>query len=491
MSMFKIGNAFLPGTRDLVAVDMNGDSLKLLYMKSIAGKKTLESLVTKSIIGMSDQDLAGALKTEINRLKLKSPEIISVVPTQTTITQNIEIPATDPREISNIVNLQAGRRTPYSREEMVFDHLEIGVYKHSYTKILLVIVPRKAVKRQYEIFSRAGLSLSRVVFAPESFGSAVAGAFKSETESSPLGIIHVDESSSDFSVFLKKKIIFTRPISIGCRNLLGEKDLYYGLFIEEIKKSVEVYMGEDIEKSPGGFIMAGAVEALSDLGGLLSEALSKEVRLSPQYKDVDVSDRTKGNADTRNVSFFNMAAVLSGYRELAIRLVPEEVKLKKAIEKRGQELVKTGAYVMVIMVMFLFVLANKIFFREDYLRVINEKYKDVCAGAGKLETEHSRVSLAKHYLKARRSVLDVITGIGGILPDNMELSSVRIDEDGKFSARGVSESMSSVFAFVDSLSKSEHFKDVQTRYTAQRKDRETGRNVTDFEIVAAVERGGA
>ena len=86
-------------------------------------------------------------------------------PAHLTIAKNIEIPSLDPDEIKEIIDLQAGRHTPYSRGEIIIDYINIGTYRENYTKILLVIVTLSVVRRQIEILAKAGLITEKVFFA--------------------------------------------------------------------------------------------------------------------------------------------------------------------------------------------------------------------------------------------------------------------------------------------------------------------------------------
>ncbi|MBF0533362.1 MAG: hypothetical protein HQL23_09785, partial [Candidatus Omnitrophica bacterium] len=70
-------------------------------------------------------------------------------------------------EIKSIVSLQAGRHTPFSREEIQVGYIHIGVYKSNYTKILLVIANKNVIKQQLSVFDRAGLRVKRVLFSAE------------------------------------------------------------------------------------------------------------------------------------------------------------------------------------------------------------------------------------------------------------------------------------------------------------------------------------
>src|SRR3972149_3451470 len=73
---------------DLVGVDLSNDHVRIVFAKVQGGK-----------------------------------EVVCVVPSKLLITKNVDMPSRDRKEIDKIVDLQAGRFTPYSRNEIVIDYL--------------------------------------------------------------------------------------------------------------------------------------------------------------------------------------------------------------------------------------------------------------------------------------------------------------------------------------------------------------------------------
>lgn len=157
----------LPKNKDIIGIDLSEDKLLISLMRNSGGKKEFIKLIYYSTEGMKEDDITALIIKVINELKTKSPFIVSVIPLHLTITKNLEIPSLDAKEIKEIVDLQSGRQTAYSREEIIVDYINIGVYRQSYTKILLVIVARDAVKKQFEIIEKAGFKVQDMIFSPE------------------------------------------------------------------------------------------------------------------------------------------------------------------------------------------------------------------------------------------------------------------------------------------------------------------------------------
>jgi len=474
------------GKRDFVGIDFSDNNLKFAHLRTSLNKKEVVNILSRNINGLSDGDISKIIRISFDELKVKKPNIINIIPAHLVITKNIEIPSTDPREIREIINLQAGRHTPYSREEIIVDYIDIGTYKHSYTKILLVIVARNAIKRQSDILSKAGLRLERVLLAPESLAWFVPKVLKIETEGSPVNIINIDESFTDFTIVFKNKLVFIRSIPIGAQHLRGEKEKYQARFVEELKRSLESYQSEDIEKTPQQLVLTGAVEELNELGAVLNNALHLTARVAPYFKNLSLSDKAfKAISLTNRLSFLNVIASLFAWEDMKVSLIPEEVKLRRSLEERGKDLIKTGIFILTALVLVFSILMSKIYFKSTYLKDLNKKYQALNQEAQKLEKGYSIVSLIKSYLLNRGYSLEVLAELYNITPLDLELSDIRFDEKGKFSIRGTAESMSIVFSFVDNMEKSKYFKDVKTKYTAKRKEGQ--KDVTDFEIAASLE----
>ena len=474
-------------SRELVGIELRSQYLTVAHARASISKREVVNLLKRDINNSSDDDISRIISSSVKELKAKDPYIINVIPSHLSITKNIEIPSTDAREIKEIINLQAGRHTPYSREEIIIGYIEIGTYKNSYTKILLVIVARNIVKRHYEILDKAGLKLESVLFAPEGLAWSASKLFKLETQDAPLSLIHIDEAFTDFTVIFRNKPIFIRSISIGAKALAAERERYQPNFIEELKKSLEAYQNEDIEKSPWLIILSGAVEEIKNMESALSDALRFPVRIMPYYINSSVSGEAfKAASVEKQMSFLNVLTPLLAWGELKVDLTPEEIKLRKALEERGKDLIKTGVFVLTTIVLFFFILLSKIYFKSAYLKNLSARYKSLGEEAMELEKDFTKVSQIRRYLESRGVTLEVLAELHRIIPDNLELEDIRLEDQGKFSVKGTADSMSTVFSFVDAMEKSKYFKDAKTKHTTKRKEGTI--DVTDFEITSLLEK---
>jgi len=473
----------LPGLthRDLVGLEFSGNALKLAYLRVFPNKNELAALIHRDIAGLSDEDISKTIRDVLDGLNLKDPEIINPCLSHAVITKNIEIPSTDPSEIREIVNLQAARHTPYPLGEIIVDYVDIGVYKKSYTKVLLVIVGRNVIKKQFDILQRAGVAPLKFIFAPEGVAAWLTKIFRIEHQDTPSIVVHVDDFCSDFMIIFRNKVIFLRPMPIGVQHLLEEGERYQPKFTEELKGSLEAYQLEGIECAPTTLILTGAVDNLGDMGAALSDALQLPVKTLFYFRDLTLTEEVSRVASlVKQQSFLSVIAPLMMLPEMKVNLVPEEIKLRRAVEERGKDLIKTGILVLTLFLLTSIILAAKIYFKSAFLRGLKAKYASVHQEAKHLENDFLRVSMIN--LSTRGYSLEVLNELYAVTPMDIAFSSILYDGQGKFSLVGTAHSMSTIFSFVDKMEKSKYFKDIKTKDTTRRK--EGDQDFVDFEIAA-------
>jgi Tfp pilus assembly PilM family ATPase/Tfp pilus assembly protein PilN len=465
---------------DLVGIDLSTANLKVCHVRGSPGKKELVSAVIRNTNGLSEDEIAKALLVLTREFKIKNPHYVLCVPSQLVITKNIEVPSLDQREIREIVNLQAGRHTPYSREEVIVDYIPIGTYKQNYTKVLLLIVNSSVVKKQFAVLDKAGIKIDKAVLAQEGLGAFAAKSFKFDP-ASVTALVHVDDAVTDFSILFKNKVIFIRSISIGRQHLTGDREKASEKFLDEVKKSLDSYQVENVEKTPAMLVLTGAIDGVDSLDTLINEAVHIPVRAVPYLPLIPKAFKSFAPpAEAQGVSFLNVVASLQALGECRTSFIPEEVKLKAALAQRGRDLMVTAVAFLTIAVLFFMMMMTQVYFKNAYLKKLEEKYRNLGGEAKKLEKDFQKNNLVRSYLLGRGSSVNALTQLYDFAPLNLNLNYIKFENGGKYIIRGTAESMSVVFSFNGSLEKSKAFKEVKIKYTTKRVEGQ--KDLVDFEI---------
>lgn len=475
-------------TSDLIGFDLSEDCLKLVRVRLTGSKREVSHIASREVHGLSEDEITACVREMVSKFGVSDAPVYVMVPLSTVITRSIEIPSRDPDEIREIVNLQASRHTPYARSEIITDLLTLGIIKENYTKVLLVIAPRDIIVRHTRIVEKAGLRLEKVFFPSEGMSQACQMIMGGEAKDAPIAIVHMDTALTNFMVVQRSSLLFVRSIPIGAFHLLEEKEVYRDRFVDELSKSIESYTADEAGPNPGTLILTGVVAEMTDLDYLFSGTLSIPIRHQTYFNYFVISDEAKSAAaSSRNVSFFNVIAPLLLYDKMRIDLITEERKLKIEIERKGRQAVRTAVSVMMILLLGFVLLASRVSFRTAYLKSITDRYQPFRDDAKEIEKIFEKTQAVKNYLLKRGYSLEVLAGLYDALPPDVRLLSVRYEDGERFSIKGTSTTMSSVFTLITNLekSKSRLFANVKTKYVTSRT--EAGVDLADFEVVSDIQ----
>ena len=471
---------------EMVSMAFEEQDIKCAVIKStVSGGKEIGQLFRIEAEGGISDDLVMKMKAVLPSPDSTSTSFLGVIPSYCAVTRNIEIPSLDPNEIREIISLQATRHTPYARNEIIIDFLNLGVFKSVYTKILLIIVPRSIVMRLYELATKLNLRMNKVVFAPEAMVRDVSRRFNLKTEKAPVCLVWINGSNSDFLIFRGEVLLFIRNIPVGAQHFSVAKEGYVIRFVEELKKSFETYQSENIDQAPGFVGLIGSLRHTDDLDQTITDILHITVKRFDDLEHLNLHPEIRQKADAQDWSFLHV--ISSGYffTETAADLTPEENKLKKTVEERSKEIVKTGILVMILFSLVCVFFISHIYFQTARIDQLSKRYEPIRKEAKELEDAYTHIQAVKTHFVNRGKSLEVLTQLYAFIPDKAYFTAVQYDED-KLSLKGTSYTKPVIFAMVDKMESSDLLKNVQTKYITVRNEKE--REVADFEIAAAFEK---
>ncbi|MCU0666230.1 MAG: pilus assembly protein PilM [Candidatus Omnitrophica bacterium] len=469
--------------RNVLAVNFRGDTVNLCYGKRAGAKYEITGIKVFDIKSCDAIGIAKLLKDNVKALKASNFRVILSIDSHAVITKNIEVPSTSDKEIKEIIDLQSGRYTPYAREEIIIDHVNIGTYHNSYTKVLVVIVVQAELKRQIEIINLAGFQVARVQYAAENIGLSCIKLLKIEKKASPSVVVRISQVNSDFIIISKGMSVFVRNIPVGHNDFLADKNASILRFADELKKSFDAYRAEEIDVMPDEINFIGPVDMVELVKASASMAFTMPSKDLLFYKSVSVPAEVI--QEDKKLALSSLIALVISAEDARIDLRPLDLKLKMAFQERSKEIIKSGFLVMLIVIFICAMLLVRIYYRGVYLSGLQEQLKSTSPDVANLEGKLSKIIVIKDALKKKNHALDSISWLYELIPTSVYLKNISIDQDSTIFIKGTAEAMSEVFALVTSLENSKYFKDVTAQNTANRK--EAGKDVADFEISAKLE----
>ena len=471
---------------DRIGISFGEQELRIsLVVSKLTGERHLTEVFNLNTQGLNEEEIALRVKTMIDGLKLKNPRLYGLVPAHLAVTRNIEIPSHDPDEIREILNLQATRHTPYARNEIIVEYINLGIFKTVYTKILFIIVPRTAVACFYDLASRVNLKPERIIFTSEAVARFLWKHVLS-SEKLPVSIVQVDSITTEFLIVFRGMLLFVRSIPIGSRHFAAAKEGYLSRFLDELKKSLETYQSENIDTLPTQMLITGAIQGLENLEQLIEEKLQIPVRQIMELEVVPMEADLKTRLPNPNFSsLLHLSTPALMADELMVDLSPEENKLKKALAERSKEVVKSGILVMTLLGLICISLISQIYFKTAKINELKKRYLPIQKEAASLEEGYVRVRAIKLHLAMRGKSLETLAELSSFLSNDLYFTDIKFDADGKINLKGTSYSKPSIFSLVDKIESSTLFRNVQTKYITGRIEED--KELADFELSANLE----
>ncbi len=473
--------------KEHIVVSFSEECLKIAHIKISASEKRVVAVVKKDVHGVTPEELPKITRALLTDLGLSKPTAICALAASAVTTKNIEVPSVDSAEIKSIIDLQAGRHTPYSREEILIGYITIGVFQRNYTKVLLVIVNRDHILKQLGFMMQAGIRIEKVVFAAEASALFYAKALNVKEDDKPVGIIDISHDATDFIVEWNKTIVTSRSIPVGMDHLIKEGITAQEKLISELMRSVEVYQSEDIGQLPSQYILTSDDGKLHELMPVLQDKLKTSINVVSYLDHMTASQPVmlKLVSEYNDDSFLNVVAVGTMLDQLYLDLTPEEIRSQRAIEEKGKQIIFLGIFGLVILALVCAISFNKIYFRELYLNKLKADYTIKKKDAEALDLLAKNTQIVKDFAGDRLVTLDIVKTLYKLIPEEMYLQSISFEENGTIDIQGVSESMSRVFNLVTALEESSLFKNVKTKSTSTKQER--GKDVAAFELLFRLE----
>jgi hypothetical protein len=367
-----------------------------------------------------------------------------------------------------MIDLKLARIVPYKREDVVFDYSMAGLDDVGYTRVLLSVLKNDAVRRCVGIVEKAGCEIERIVLSSYGLWEKARGLALPQDPGSVFLALDIDTDFTDCIIFTSSALLFSRSINIGARGLLENKDGVVMKFTAELNQSLMMFYNEEMNKKPVRAFVTGA-KVGEHLAGRIESGVV-----------VPVTWVGSGSAGvSQDASTIGLARISTRDRQAA-SFVLADIQIRRNLSRMVHELVILGGLCVYLLSVGYAAYWGKIYHQQNYLVKVQEKAAEVQKTLGDLPDKLKKVDFVRSRLEERKAVLFLLVELQKIVPANVAVISVSMDDAGKIIVRGQAQELADVFAFIDNIQKEKCFQDIQTRSTKKKKilDRE----IIDFEL---------
>lgn len=465
--------------RDVVVVEIGGDWFKLIHVVNGSHGAVIKKVVLRKADEVETLYGPDFLKS-MGVPDLKGLPVIVCLPRQAVNVRLFDLPSGDLSEISDMIDLQIARQTPYSREEIVFDYRLVDSDKQGYTRVFLVIAQTGTVRQRLRCIEDSGLSVERVTVTTDGWLSAVEGEGSGMSLGYPEQIVYLDVDSSytDLLVAQRGLPLFSRSVPIGLKELSVNGEKAESDLLQEVVRALETYRNENVGGSVERLVLLGPAGKIARLGSRLQEGLTMTVTPLAGVAKVDMMP---DDSHLNEMSVSGLLGAAMAHSGLQINLMPESMRLRKAVALKASRLTLSAVLVMLILALLSMWIGSRYSRRDAYLVALNQIISETETLAGEVESKQKKLGLVAARLEHRMLLARCLTELHQVASDQVSFTSIEIGRNKQMVCRGVAETVGDILKLVDALEKAPLFMNVKSTRTS------TGKEKTEFEVVADIE----
>jgi Tfp pilus assembly PilM family ATPase len=469
--------------RTITALELSGEWLKVAQVAVTAKGKRLLRLIARPVVLQEEvsQTLSGLFKAGMS----SADSVVISIPRNLVTVRNLQLPTIDPRELKEMIALQAAKQTPYSKEEIIADFQVVRRNPEGSTDVVLITTHRSVSNRCLKILEDFDLKVAGIRLSSHGVlrtWQLMRGATKDE-ERVPIAVLDIDASFSDFLVVRGGAVTFTKALSIGSAKLLSGDAGELEKLTEEIQRAVDIYESERLGQGITKLVMTGADVDLARLIPSLTQTLRLPVqrvslveRLPGAREVMDLPEAHRGS-----VSFAAVLGLAWDAESAGIDLTPQEVRIREALEHKGRAIMVMGILGVSILAALTALVSQHVYFKKQYLEQLEAEVARTQQAASDVDSLRRRLRIIGETARLENSSLEILSVLHRSTPPEISLRAIAFEEESHVVLKGVTPKMSAVFEFVSTLEKLPNFHQVKAKH-ASRSGSKDGTDEVEFEI---------
>ena len=460
-------------------VEIGNNWLKIARAAGGLGPRKIDALQCAKL-PESKEAYPETLSNTLQKMHVKAREAILLLPRHLVTARMLRIPATDPDEVSRMVRLQAGRQTPYSKEEVVSGYRVIDTDPQGYSRVLLVIARRVLITDRIQALADAGITAVGVGISTEGLITWLERS--RDTSAEVLAVLNVDAGYAELAVFEYGSLVYTKAILIGAAHIGDDRAKWIPEIAREVQGALTRYKTDTNSTGATRLAVCGALHDDEDLVRLLGEHTRMNVDSLGALDKQPVSHpgKSKKGFDERLVSpVAVLGTAVAGEAPEADLMLPD-LRISHVMDQRRGQLTAMGGLTIILVTLLSGLMLLGLYKRDMVLKRLDEQLGELAPRAERVRSMRSQMLLMQRRLDARRRPVTLFAELHRVTPETIRVSWLTIDDNQGVSIRGNARSMNQVVAYVSTLESSDYFANVKTTYTSQ-KETQRG-NVAEFQI---------
>lgn len=458
----------------LTVIEVTDTHVKRLSARAAKAGGVLTTCDVRPLQAHTDDEIVTLLRAMKGLSGKQAGRISVILPRRFVIIKTLRLPTQDEQEVRQMAALQIPQQIPYSIDDVLLETQILRRDTNGYALANIFVVHKEVAERFYRLMEKSGIAAEDMVLSSYAFAgfAGTSGA-----------CLEIDTAQTEIAFFSDRKLIYSRVIPYGFRDLNGE-------FMPELVHQIVVSFKSFRKDHPNENISALRVLSRAPETDSLKNELQKALNITVEGVDVLSGFQMPKSGDMsalQGVKGVSMGCCLGAVRDARIaqpRFVPSRVTARR------QDKVKQGQWLRLVTSMaVLLLLIGGVFFiryqeKNNRLQFVKQKNTELRAGVAEARKQMDLVNFFDKELKERIIVAELIDEIVRLLPPDVSLRSIQLDADGGLSLQGYAQVGTGINTLQENMVKSPFFTGVNLQFATKR--RIFNQDLTDFKITSGV-----
>jgi Tfp pilus assembly protein PilN len=425
-----------------------------------------------------DKKISAQLKQVFDKLEYKNEPLVISLPRNQATCRYLKVPTEKPQEIERIISLQASRFLPYPAGELITGYQTILTDKEGYAHLNLVIVHKDVVERYFKILKECNIKNISIILSSYGLGNLY-GYIRPQDETAVM-VIDIDSDQVEVAIVAQRRLFFSRYFKINKLQADWEN-----LFIDEVKKTYDVYVKEIINQPPNRIILLDPSKVSQEFTKILNQQTILAVETLYYGDKIGLSNNVLKEIRDSDTSIADLAGLGLKDADQSLNLLPRNIKEEAEKIVKQKEYLRMSLFSLGIIFILGLSITKGLSNKQNYLRQLKIELNKISQEARPLEEMEKRYLLLGGRAQKKPTSLEVLYELHRIMPAQVSLANLIYEEDNQIILHGETQDMNPVLLLVAALEKSAVFKDLNVRLRYATKKNTSSGEIVDFEIVCA------
>ncbi len=444
------------------------DEERIKFLQVLTSSKLVTALDVLLIKGQSEAQISQGLWTFLKRrrLNLNEARVTVVIPRSRVILRLMSVPSHQDSEIRSMIELQVSSSIPYELEEVQMDFQVLAKSPDGYAKVAVVIIPQETAMRYWKIFAEAKVRVHSITLS--SIGLWNLYTQWPNTGDKPAAVFDLDLDKSEICVCHPAHWSASRELPSGLTQIAQDG---YGEILKQWELTQHNIGGEKAAQALDTVYIISCWEGAFALGQELTKtqnALNIQDVLLTKFLKLARDVRIPSLCTQEGMSLAPLAGIALSSQTPPINLVPTAVRQSQEQKMHQRQLIICGLWLAAALAALGLSLSMGYVKKNIQLAKLKDQLRTTKEAAQKVEERLKKIHDIESMVKNRLVFSDLALEIYRVLPAQVYLVSMALNENNSLSFQGVASNPVDVNQFQKDLANYQKFSNVNLDYVNKR-----------------------